>query len=105
VSDDQTEPCGSQRVTEVVEGHEYHIAWCPRVDGPCLFPGTAESKTSTRKCADSPGRRLAVTYSDDLVRSARDDLRERIEDRGHVLSNDSVHVAISAITACIGDES
>lgn len=105
-----SEVCGSRRVTETVEGHEYRIAWCGRIDGPCPFPGAPESRASSRKCADSPGRRLAVTYSDEAVDAARERLRvyvERLENRGNPshLIPDDVHIAVAALTACIGDES
>lgn len=100
-------PCGSQRVTERLEGHEYRIVWCGRTAGPCPFPGTQESGSSERKCADSPGRRLAVVYADGVVEAARDGLREylRASQTSQVRppSVDHLYVALAALVACVGE--
>jgi len=96
------EPCGSWRVVEVVEGMASKVTWCPRVSGPCPFRGTTEDQGSKYKCADSPGRRLAVVYSDERIDSARKRLTTMVEglDGGPV--EDALWVGIAAIDACMG---
>lgn len=110
------QPCGSQRITEVVEGNAARVQWCSRTVGPCPFPGTKEEPKSERKCADSPGVRLYVHYEDEMVGAARTALRRLARraalaaDAGQGYVEVSVtiaadlYVAIAAITACVGDE-
>lgn len=102
------EPCGSQRLIESYEGLDVRVRWCDRTAGPCPFPGTAEASASDRKCADSPGRRLNVVYAGSLVLDARRRLRQFADSSPGVMvlneAESAVHVAIAALTACIGSE-
>lgn len=109
-----TEVCGSWRVVERLEGLEARIRWCDRVDGPCPFPGTAQSKDAAqdgdRRCGALPGKVLRVVYGEDKLVRARDELdayaKRRIADGPpHPLHPDTAYAALDALRACLGDES
>ena len=95
------EPCGSWRVTQRYEGADQVEVWCDRRSGPCPYEGTTEARQSGRKCATSPGVRLNVTWHDDAVRAARSSLRGY---NGGDLGEQTIQVAIDALTTCLGDD-
>ena len=107
-------PCGSWRVTRYVDGVEADVVWCGRRDGPCPYPGTDEAEARDgASCATAPRRTLRVTYGDDVIRRAHDNLGALIE-RGEDddidvgrrasaigLTAETIYVARDALAACL----
>lgn len=96
------EPCGSQRVLRVIEGHEADVRWCERTEGDCPFPGTDKSKHSDRRCATEPGTVLHVHWSDDLINDAYNALYLESQGATDAASptREQRQIAVDALRAC-----
>lgn len=70
----QHEPCGSWRAVREYEGTASEVVWCARYEGPCPWPETKEA--GDRLCADSPTRRIRVTWAESAVQDAYDTVRD-----------------------------